>query len=361
MTSDSGPEARDEVVLVARGIGTAVAPAGGLTDIQAALLQAIATALTGVEVDYHELPPLDPDELAVVLADKPLEYRQRIVHHMVLGELVLQPLPTEVAIRVRQYATALGVDDKFVRIAHRYAQGAYGLAWKDLQRSGFTEHWERSDPAALRQRFGVSDPFDVPAPDPATEARWEAYADLPEGTLGRMVSEMYRSRGFALPGNPDGPSAYLAQHDYVHVLADYGTNLKGELEVFGFIGRADPDPKGFAWLATLVGLFETGYIADTGFFTKDVRERNIQAPGMHHRIADAIRRGKEVAIHHGADLFDYDYHAVADRPCGEVREMLHIPPKSLDALASGSAGVFDRAGMSELQKRYVDEHMGAAE
>ena len=47
----------------------------------------------------------------------------------------------------------------------------------------------------------------------------------------------------------------------MHVLADYGTNLKGELEVFAFIGRADPDPKGFAWLATLIGLFETGYIA----------------------------------------------------------------------------------------------------
>ena len=67
---------------------------------------------------------------------------------------------------------------------------------------------------------------------------------------------------------------YLAQHDFVHVLADYGTNLKGELEVFAFIGRSDPDPKGFAWLATLVGLFETGFIADTGFFERDVRERH---------------------------------------------------------------------------------------
>ena len=62
---------------------------------------------------------------------------------------------------------------------------------------------------------------------------------------------MYDSRGFALPGSATGASAYLAQHDFVHVLADYGTNLKGELEVFAFIGRADPDPKGFAWLATL--------------------------------------------------------------------------------------------------------------
>ena len=69
-----------------------------------------------------------------------LGYRQRIVHHMVLGELVLRPIPTVVAHRVAKYAEALGVKDDFVRVARRYAQGAYGLAWKDLQRNGFVEH-----------------------------------------------------------------------------------------------------------------------------------------------------------------------------------------------------------------------------
>ena len=122
-------------------------------------------------------------------------------------------------------------------------------------------------------------------------------------------------------------AAYLAQHDFVHVLADYGTNLKGELEVFAFIGRADPDPKGFAWLATLIGLFETGSIRDAGFFKRDVRERNVQAPGMHHRIADAIRRGKVVSEGYGTDLFEVDYHTLAGRRhverCGTS---WHVPP-----------------------------------
>jgi hypothetical protein len=31
------------------------------------------------------------------------------------------------------------VKDDFVRVARRYAQGAYGLAWMDLQRNGFAE------------------------------------------------------------------------------------------------------------------------------------------------------------------------------------------------------------------------------
>jgi hypothetical protein len=225
----------------------------------------------------------------------------------------------------------------------------------DLRRSGFAEHVRQAEMDQLRTRFEVSDPFTPAEVDPELEARWAAFRELPGGSLGRAVWELYHSRGFALPGTATGASAYLAQHDFAHVLADYGTNLKGELEVFAFIGRADPDPKGFAWLATLIGLFETGYIADTGFFERDVRQRNIQAPGMHFRIGDAIRRGKIVSETYGTDLFEVDYHAMADRPVGEVRALLRIPEKSPDALSSGSAGAFERAGMSELQRQIADE------
>jgi hypothetical protein len=349
----------EEVVLVARGIATAVAPEGGLAEVQAALLQAVASALTGVEVDYHGLEPLGPDELAAVLEAKDEAYRLRIVHHMVLGELVLRPLPTVVALRVAKYAQALGIKDDFVRVARRYAQGAYGMAWIDLRRSGFTAHLSQADGNRDAVAGVATRPFAAEQPDPEVEARWAAFHELPEGTLGRSVWEMYDRRCFALPGSPSGASAFLAQHDFVHVLADYGTNLKGELEVFAFIGRADPDPKGFAWLATLIGLFETGYIEGTGFFERDVRERNIQAPGMHHRIADAIRRGKLVCERYGTDLFDVDYHALVDRPVDEVRDMLDLPEKSVDAQRSGSAGVFELAGMSEVQRQAAQARMTA--
>jgi hypothetical protein len=363
--STDGPDApiephdAAEVTLVSRGIATAVAPDAGITALQAELLGAITSALTGITLDYTTLPPLGPEELADVLARRDLVYRQRIVHHMVLGELVLRPIPTVVAHRVAKYAQALGVQDDFVRVARRYAQGAFGLAWMDLQRSGFVEHvreasGEEAQPQAVRAPF-------VPAQiDPELEARWAAFEELPVGTLGRSVWELYDSRGFTLPGAPGGAPEYLTQHDFVHVLADYGTNLKGELEVFTFIGRADPDPKGFAWLATLIGLFETGYIADTGFFERDVQERNIQAPGMHQRIADAIRRGKVVSEATGQDLFEVDYHAVADRSVEEVCAMLGVPRKSAGALEGGSVGAFSLAGMSEIQRRFAERRRGDA-
>ncbi len=340
----------DEVTLVARGIATAVAPESGLTDVQAELLAAIAGALTGVSVDYQTLEPLGPDELADVLAGRELGYRRRIVHHMVLGELVLRPIPVAVAHRVATYADALGIKDDFVRVARRYAQGAYGLAWIDLQRNGFVEDVRLASGADEQPR----------TVDLELEARWRAFADLPEETLGRSAYEMYVGRGFGLPGTAKGAPVYLAQHDFVHVLADFGTNLQGELEVFGLIGRADPDPKGFAWLATLVGLFETGYISSSGFFDRDIREPVIRAPGMHERVADAIRRGKVVCDRYGIDLFDVDYYALSDRPVQEVRRLLHVPPKSARAIESGSAGLFDLEGMSQNQRLFVAQRRGDA-
>ena len=89
-----------DVELVARGIATAVAPDDGLTEVQATLLQAIAEALEGDTIDYLKLDPLGPDELAEVLRAHPEWDPHRIVHHMVLGELVLRPLPPDVALRV---------------------------------------------------------------------------------------------------------------------------------------------------------------------------------------------------------------------------------------------------------------------
>ena len=237
---------------------------------------------------------------------------------MVLGELVLRPIPVVVAHRVAKYAEALGVKDDFVRVARRYAQGAYGLAWMDLQRNGFVEHVRDADEGEHRRGRAAR------APHPFEPARRRPRA---RGAVGRVRRPPRRTRSAArsgrcttaaasrCPGTPGGAPAYLAQHDFVHVLADYGTNLKGELEVFAFIGRADPDPKGFAWLATLIGLFETGYIPSTGFFDRDVRERD--DPGAGHAPADRRRASgaaRWCATHYGVDLFDVDYHELARPP-----------------------------------------------
>jgi hypothetical protein len=343
----------DEALLIARGVASAVDPGGGLAAVQVSLLGAVHTALMATDIDFSGLDPLGPEDLAGALAARPPDFRHRVVHHMVLGELILRPIPPEVARRVEEYARALGIDDRFVRIARRYAQGAFGLAWLDLHRSGFAEHWERARMDQLKTDVKLEHQLAAGVEDPALAERWMSFADLEPGTLGRGVWDMYRSRGFGLPGSLGGASAYLAQHDFVHVLADYGTNLNGELEVFALIGRADPDPKGFAWLATLIGLFETGYVADAGFFSSDLRERRLDSTEMHVRIADALRRGRNLCERLGVDLLDIDYHDFVARPIVQVRAELGFDPKSHQALSAGSPGAFDLAGMSRIQQEYA--------
>jgi hypothetical protein len=342
-----------DAVLIARGIASAVEPEGGLTGVQISLLSEVVDALLGVSVDFGTLDPLSAGELAAALSGRSERFRRRIVHQMVLGELILRPIPPGVARRVAEYAGALGVEDQFVRIARRYSQGAFGLAWLDLHRSGFAEHWELARMDQLKTNVKLEDQLAAGVEDPPLAELWAGFQDFPAGSLGRGMWDMYRSRGFGLPGTNGGASAYLAQHDFVHVLADYGTNLNGELEVFSLIGRADPDPKGFAWLATLVGLFETGYVANAGFFSGDLKERRLDNKAMHVRIADALRRGRMLCERLGTDLLEVDYHEFADQAIEKVRVELGFEPKSARALEAGSPGAFSVEGMSRIQQEFA--------
>ena len=349
----SGAVSTDEAVLIARGVASAVEPEGGLEPVQISLLGAVTEALLDVRTDFSSLEPLSPEPLAAALSERPEVFRRRVVHLMVLGELILRPIPPVVARRVAAYSDALGLDDRFVRVARRYAQGGFGLAWLDLHQSGFAEHWERARMDQLKTSVRLEDQLSVGVEDAALAERWSAFARFPPGTLGRAVWDMYRGRGFGLPGTEGGASAYLAQHDFVHVLADYGTNLNGEFEVFALIGRADPDPKGFAWLATLVGLFETGYVADAGFFSGDLEERRLDSHEMHIRIADALRRGRTLCDRLGTDLLEVDYHDFVEHPVDDVRTELGFDPKSDRALAAGSPGTCDVSGMSRIQQKFA--------
>lgn len=343
----------EEALLIARGIASAVSFDGQLTGVQASLLAEVIEAVLDVRPDLDSFEPLDAAALAQALAGRPEEFRRRVVHIMVLAELILRPIPPEVARRVAAYADALDANDQFVRIARRYAQGAFGLAWIDLHRNGFAEHWEMARMDQLKTNVKLEDQLALGVVDQQLAEVWNSFQDFPPGTLGRVVWDMYRGRGFALPGTVGGASAYLAQHDFVHVLADYGTNLTGELETFSLIGRADPDPKGFAWPATLIGLFDTGYVESAGFFNADIKERRLDGSAMHVRVADALRRGRSLCDRLRTDLLDFDFHQYTGLPIAEARAAIGFAPKSERALEAGSPGTFDEAGMTQFQLDYA--------
>jgi hypothetical protein len=175
--------------------------------------------------------------------------------------------------------------------------------------------------------------------------RWRALEARPDGTLGRGVSDFYRARGFAFPGTIGSAPPLLAQHDWVHVLADYGTRVESELEVFALIARAIPDPRGFSLLAMVVSLFETGYmIAGAGLFQYDRGHLSVD-DGMAVRVADAMYRGAVC----GRDLLAVDWFEYADWPVEDVRQEFGIVGKSAKARAAGSVGPWHPDGISAFQ------------
>src|SRR6266511_2465439 len=345
----------DEVAAAARGVASAAAPSSGLTEFQRILIEAVFRAMTGYPVDLGSFTPMTAEEFATLMARRDLAFRSRMVQAMLTPALVLRPLPEEVADRIAAFARELSVDDAMIGIAREFSHGAIGLAAFDFERNGYTAEWAPEDAAALHTSASLASPWDVAVKDPALAARWRSLAELPAGTLGRRVWEMYQARGFVFPGLPGSAPPLLAQHDWVHVLADYGTTVEAELEVFAFIARANDDMRAYSRLAMVLSLFETVYLrAGAGLF--EASPGHLSAGhGMAYRLADAMRRGALCTDHvTGSDSIDYlrvDWFALAPLPIEDLRERFNVTPKSDEALAAGSVGPWAPGGISPFQER----------
>jgi hypothetical protein len=350
---DLVPPTAAESRATARGIATAVAPATGLTEMQRLLLEALFPAMTSHEVDLSEYEPMSPEELGQVLARRNAAFRTRGIQVMLLAALVLRPLPPDVVTRVEECARELGVDDGMVHVARRFAEGSLALAAADFERNGYTAGWNADQQRALHVSSALVQPWDVAVHDPVLAARWAALSDLPEGSLGRLVWQMYRARGFAYPGLPGSAPPLLAQHDWVHVLADFGTTVESELEVFAFIARANDDMRAFSLLAMVVSLFETGYLqTSAGLFHASPGHLSAGRQ-MAIRVADAMRRGAlchdNVTGNDSVDLLTVDWFDMAHLDLEAARARFSVRPKSEESLSAGSAGPWEPGGISPFQ------------
>ena len=360
-TEDRSIPTRNEVEPVVRGIATAVSPTGvpdGVTPVQRAVLNALAESMTGIVVDAATGEPLGPEEFAEILRFRSAEFRIRMVQMMLLAELLLVPLPVEVTERVEGYARRLGVCDQLMRVARRVAHGSLGLALIDFKRSGYFQRLVERPPEHLHTSTALEDAWQFVCHDDALHARWTALGECPEGSLGQGVWRFYKARGFTFPGKLGSAPPTLAQHDWVHVLADYGSTVECEIEVFGLISRANDDPEAFSLLAMVLGLFETGYFFDAanGFFEYDRGHISSDPDRMAVRLADAMYRGAKLAWYlddHArsaeTDLFATDWFAYADWPLDDVRAHFGLLPKSLKALEAGSVGPWEPGGISPFQ------------
>jgi hypothetical protein len=332
-----------EVQLVTRGVLSAVGGGGAVSPLQQVLVSSLFAAMTGHEPDVSAVAPLGAEELAAGLARRTEQYRRRILQVMALTALVVDPVPPEVADRLARYADELRVHDDLLIAAQDISAHSRALVQVDFDRNGYLQQVaeSRSTPAA-----GDGGVWGLAEDDPALAARWASLRELPEEAIGRRVHDFYLARGFEFPGAPGSAPPLLAQHDWVHVLADYGTTVESELEVFGFIARANDDPRALSLLAMVVSLFETGALArGAGLFEADTG--HLSKAGMAARLADAMRRG---ALCRGSnDFLAMDWFAIADRPTQVLRRELDLIPKAAGAVSAGSVGPWQPGGISPYQ------------
>jgi hypothetical protein len=291
------------------------------------------------------------------------------VQMMLLAELLLVLLPVDVTERVERYACRLGVCDQLMRMARRVAHGSLGLALIDFQRSGYFQKLAERPPDHLHTTTALHDAWQLVCDEPELHQRWVDLEHCPEGSLGLGVWRFYKARGFTFPGRPQSAPPTLAQHDWVHVLADFGSTVECEIEVFGLISRCNDDPEAFSLLAMVLGLFETGYFFDAanGFFEYDRGHISRDPERMAARLADAMYRGAKLAWHlddngrsDETDLLATDWFAYADWPVDDVRAHLGLLPKSLQAIEAGSVSAWEPGGMSPFQYAHGSE-LAAAE
>ena len=338
-----------EARLIAGGVAGAAAVNGELAALQRLMLEAVTESMTGFVVPATALPRIEPEAFAQAMRLRGQIFRTRMVHFMLLVALVLDPLPESVVARIGEYAAELGVDDDMVRVAQRFARHTYGLALVDFDRSGYMQTWDPSRSGALHTSRELSSAWEECVRDDALAARWAALRDLPDDTLGRGVARFYDARGFAFPGLAGSAPPLLAQHDWVHVLAGYGSTVEAEIEVFAFIARGNDDPRAFSLLAQVISLFETGYTA-TGMGLFQYDRGHLSHEGMAVRLADAMRRGAlSAAANGGRDLLALDWFELAELPLADARELLGVPAKEPRAIDAGSVTAWEPGGISPYQ------------
>ncbi len=339
------PPDAGETAILARAVVAAQGGPGSLTGLQSILTAALFHAMTGHTIEPGSVPDITPAQLAVALRRRNTVFRERIVQIMLLVAFSSRPLSTATIERIQQFAAALAVREDMIEVAHRFADGALDLASIDFSRNGYLGGVTPERLGALHTA-SLDSSWSQVVDDASLAARWESLETLPAGTIGRSVVDFYRDRGFVYPGRPDSAPPLLAQHDWVHVLANYGTSLENEIEVFAFMARANDDPRAFSLLAMVVSLFETGYLAaGAGLFEAD--PGHLATVGMATRLADAMRRGAQTIGSH--DLLDLDWFAIADRPTTVVRQEIGLTPKSGAALDAGSVGPWQAGGITTYQ------------
>ncbi|MFM7617551.1 MAG: hypothetical protein ACKO72_08870 [Actinomycetes bacterium] len=290
---------------------------GGPNREQVILLRAIAEHVWGCPgFDPAAVAPLGPEAAASALPDPLL--RRRFHEMLVALEVCRHPLTEAQVDRVEAYAAALGFAGPDLGMLRDLVDAGTERAAADFHRFLDTNLADRVEPG-----LGGVAPAD--APEPELAARLAAFADLPDGTLGRAYIDFYQRHHLSLPGVVAiDMNHFFVAHDMTHVIAGIEPTGAGEVALSAFqMGMDDNDVNAAALLASLV-VHEAGFASPP---TVRAEERILDEAGAADLLALELARG----AHCTGDFSLVDHLALAPRPLAEVRAHFGVePPRDPD-------------------------------
>lgn len=293
--------------LAAALVGAARLPNGWCSEFQPHFLALIFRELLGVQIDFNTISPLNVDEAAVIFPD--LQQRTELIELLVLTEMMVNPIPSELEKRLEYWAEKLDVHDRSLVLARDVAHQARIQAQSDFYRLFWMgeEDRQKEDFEALLEKHGPQAWTFTVEEDPALAAQWRELAKLPKETLGAAVWQHYQSHGFTTPGELGGANAALAHHDWLHVLGGYNVDLVGEVENAAFGAASSSIPGSTLWFLGVMAMYEGGLFDSV---VTGGHPHQISTEGTPERVVKAMHRGRKC----NQDLLAIDYFSVADKP-----------------------------------------------
>jgi len=140
---------------------------------------------------------------------------------------------------VLRYAKALGIEERYLDEIRDAAHDRLQEALADMTRCNMESITGRSWSGGDINKWLL--PYTGDDADPELAARFEALAQLPEESFGRVVWNHFKENDYAFPGDPKGlNAAFSVPHDCAHVLTGYDTDPRGEILVSTFTAAMHP-------------------------------------------------------------------------------------------------------------------------
>lgn len=309
-----------EALMGLRAMKTVAMADGAIAAARRTLMETARDVVLGISADIDALPEIDPARFAEGFPD-PLLRRQFVNGLLVLALADGTPSPA-VTKAVAAFAEALGVEGPELTDLRRLTEGQM-LLFKldflrrsqvgDIMRDQLDQHGLLGLAKGILGMRGLIE-------DPELAARYRAWERLPKDSLGYAMLAYYDGNGFGMPGERGGFPEAGVYHDFSHVLAGYGTDPTGEIEVAAFTSGYKRHRPFYVMLFAVM-IFSAGINVRPTANSGVTRTGILGDPDVARRMFAALERGATLNV----DLADkWDYWPYVEMPVGEVRRRLGI-------------------------------------